>query len=230
MVATPARWLPAGVLLPIIILTHATYSFPNGLAEGATPLNGELQLHTSFSLDSEHLVLDYEVKNAGVNDAYLLNRVFQSAPEWKMSPDLIYIRFDRSSETILLSKKIPDLPAGIRVTSPVAPFVTPLRRGSSFKERVQILLPVKEFWPYPVAPSGGPAERKLGTYKFVRLKIGYYWKPEGTKEEVRDISGTEVVIPHTPPGKQLSFGTLESPQTRLDVPVEEVPRPAATHG
>jgi len=205
-----------------------TCSLSKDLSQGATSVNAELQLQASFSLDSTHLVLDYVVRNTSANDAYLLNRLFQSAPEWKMSPDIIYINFDPGSGTVLLAKKIPEMPAGIRVTTPIAPFVTPLPHGSSFKETVRIALPVREYSPYPARVSRDPVEPKLLTYKFVRLQIGYYWRPEGTQEEVRDISGAKVVIPRTPPGKQLSFGTLESPQVRLDIAVEEVSQPAAT--
>lgn len=185
-------------------------------------MNGQLQFSASFKLDAQHLVLEYEVRNQGASDAYLLNRLFQSAPEWKMTPDIIYVQFHRPSETIVLSKKIAELPEGKRVTSPVAPFVTPLRAGSSFKEKVQIPLPVKEYLQYPSGTGAEATERRKLTYKFVQFRLGYYWKPEGTTEDVRDISGTEVVMPRTPPGKPLTFGTLETPSTRLDVPVEDL--------
>ena len=45
------------------------------------------------------------------------------------------------------------------------------------------------------------------------------YRSEGTREETRDIRGTEVVFPIGPRGKLPDYGVLESEPVRVDVPV-----------
>ena len=181
-------------------------------------MDSRLQFSADFKLEAKQLVLTYEVKNLSTADAYLLNRLYQSVSGWSLSPDIIYIRFDRNTETVLLSKRIPELPAGTRVTSPVAPFVTPLRAGLSFREQVHIPLPVHEYLQYPEGPGSAPTEERKLVLKQIRFRLDYYWRPEGTTEEIRDVGGAKVTIPHTPPGKALVFGVLETPPSGIEIP------------
>lgn len=182
-------------------------------------MNERIRLSAEFTADSRQLVLKYQVFNQSSTDAYLLNRLYRSSPAWEMSPDVIYVQLDTASETVLLAKKLADLPSGIRVTAPVAPYVTPLRANSSFREEVHIPIPVKEYIQYPTPGSTLSDKTHVVVFKNIRFTLGYYWRPEGTREDVTDLQGTEVIMPRTPPGKVLEFGQLDSGLTKLDIPV-----------
>jgi hypothetical protein len=184
-------------------------------------MNDALDLSATFRISEKKLVLTYRVTNKSKRDVYLLNRLFRSTPEWEMTPNIIYVELDSAARTVILSKKLADMPSGLRITTPVAPFVTPLRAGSSFSEEVHLDLPLSVYRQYPTgkpAPKEAPKEK---TYRAIRFTLGYYWRPEGTVENKQEIEGTEVVIPRTPPGKRPEFGTLESEVVPLDIPVLE---------
>jgi hypothetical protein len=76
---------------------------------------------------------------------------------------------------------------------------------------------------YPlIQPPTTPQAQESGEVRIfhhVRLTLGFCWRPDGTEEEIRDIRGTPVVFPKTPPGVRLDFGDLHSEDLRVDVPV-----------
>jgi hypothetical protein len=176
-----------------------------------------LEMSATFTIADDHLVLRYRVNNSGPVDAYLLNRLYRTSPEWNLSPDVVYVELERAKETVWLSKRLADVP--LNVTAPVAPFVTPVRAGDSFTEDVRVPLPVEEYWEYP--PRDLSDETREQTYRAVYFTLGYYWRPDGTREETREIHGTAVVMPRTPPGVPLQFGRLESRTQALAIPVLE---------
>jgi hypothetical protein len=178
-----------------------------------------LELHARFEVAGQHLVLDYEVRNGSARDVYLLNRLYRSMPTWTLGPDVIYIELVPGTKTIRLFKKLADLPKGVRVTSPVAPFVTPLRAGATFHETVRIPLPVHEYLEYARQAPKPAGEPPTAVFEKVTFTLGYYVRLEGTREETREVQGSEVVMPIGPRDKRPEFGVLESGPTRLDVPV-----------
>jgi hypothetical protein len=186
---------------------------------GKTRMNKSLALQASFQITQKELVLRYKVTNPTSRDAYLLNRLFRTAPVWQMTPDIIYIHLDPKPETVWLNKKLADLPKGVRVTAPVAPYVTPLRAGSSFEEEAHIPLPVKERQQYVTPQPKAGEELKVHTFKKIYFTLGYYWKAEGTIEEIRDIEGSKVVFPRAPLNAEAEFGLLQSDLVQMDIPV-----------
>jgi hypothetical protein len=182
-------------------------------------MSEQLHLSAALKLQRDHLVLDYQVSNlAAARDVYLLNRLYRTTPRWDMSPDLVYIDLDPATETVWLSKRIADLPSGVSVNAPVSPFVTPLRAGGVFREQVHVRLPVHEYHQYSPGHSheGPPGARR---FKRAYFTLGYYWRPEGAVEETRDIQGTPVIFPRTPPGKPIEFGQARTDVIHLDIPV-----------
>lgn len=186
-------------------------------------MNG-LTLSTAFEVQPAHLVLRYEVTNHAARDAYLLNRLFRTTPQWNISPDVIYVHLEPETETVWLNKKLADIPSGVNVAAPVAPFVTPLRAGTLFRETVRVPLPVREYRQYSMGPPPDEKSATTRVYKYVYFTLGYYWRPEGTTEMTQVVQGSEVVMPRTPPGKPLEFGRLVTERYRLDIPVIEFPR------
>lgn len=178
-----------------------------------------LELHARFEVAGEHLVLDYEVRNGTPRDAYLLNRLYRSVPTLQIAPDVVYVELVPGSRTVRLFKKLADLPEGVTVTAPVAPFVTPLRAGGTFHETVRVPLPVREYLEYSMRGPQPAGEPHTALFQNVSFTLGYYWKVEGTREETRQIQGTQVVMPIGPRDKRPEFGLLESGPVRLDVSV-----------
>lgn len=208
----------AGALLGLAI--DRASAFTDGIRVG-TAMADALELSATFSFADDHLLLRYRVNNNGPVDVYLLNRLYRTTPEWDMSPDVVYIELDRRTQTVWFSKRLADLPAGVNVTAPVAPFVTPLRAGASFTEDVRVPLPVEEYRQYGLREPGiGPGTRER-TYQAAWFTIGYYVRPDGTNEETRNVQGTDVVMPRTPPGVRLQFGRLDSKVWQLAIPVLE---------
>ncbi len=183
-----------------------------------------LTLAVHVAIAGQNLVLDYEVRNGTARDAYLLNRIYRQMPAWQMGPDVVYVELVPGTRTVRLMKKIDDLPKGVNVTAPVAPFVTPLRAGATFRERVSVPLPVREHREYSMKGPAPAGEPETAVYQNVTFTLGYYWRAEGTREETRDIRGTEVVFPIGPRGKLPEYGVLTSEPVRIDVPVV-VPAP-----
>ncbi|HUJ88748.1 MAG TPA: hypothetical protein VLX12_01025 [Syntrophorhabdales bacterium] len=181
-------------------------------------MNTSLALQANFQITQKELILHYKVTNPTSRDAYLLNRLYRYAPKWEMTPNVIYVRFDLRARTVWLYKKLADLPRGVRVSEPVAPFVTPLRGGSTFQEDVHIALPVKEWEEYAVGPERDK-DLKANVFNQVYFTLGYYWRPEGTIEETTNVEGTNIVLPRTPPGATLEFGLLQSDVVKMDIPV-----------
>lgn len=189
--------------------------------------NDSIGFSAEFAVDGSELLLRYEVTNRERRDLYLLNRLYRSTPEWALSPDVIYVHLVPEDRTVWLNKKIPDIPEGVLVNAPVAPFVTPVRAGDSFREEVRIPLPVREYRQYG-SYAGGPSKDALKTepvevtYDQVYVTLAYYWRMEGTEEEIRNIQGDDVVFPISPQGAGFpEFGELQSDLVHIQVPVLE---------
>lgn len=188
----------------------------NAVNENAQAARTELVLSATFKKMENELHVSYKVKNGGYRDVYLINRLYRTIPELTISPDFIYIHLEKEARAVHLLKKLADLPKGKQVTSPVSPFVTPVRVGEDFSETVHIPLPIQEYREYLSEAPGAEA-----VYDSVDLTLGYYWRAEGTTEEIRKLGKTEVVMPRTPPGVRPVFGTLQTKPEKIQLPVRE---------
>ena len=190
-----------------------------------------IEFAPTIAVEGEHLVLRYEVHNRGSRDLYLLNRLYRTTPTWTMDANVIYVHLDPSNRVVALKKRVPDIPSHVDPTAPVAPFVSPVRAGSTFRETVRVPLPVRDYREYG-SRAGGPSLAALRaspvrvTYRAVTFELGYYWRGTGMAEEVREIHGAEVVVPINPPGAgSPEFGELRSDLVELAVPVDEYREP-----
>lgn len=178
-----------------------------------------LEFSVSFKLSEDHLGVSYNVSNQHHQDAYLFNRLYRYDPEIQISNDIVYAHLKQEERLVWLNKKIPDLPAGKTVTAPVVPFVHPIRSGEEFNEEFQVTVPVREYREYSRVLSDQQEPREE-TYVGVYFSLGYYWRPEGTTEEEREIDDSTVILPRAPiPYRPPSTGLLESPITKLDIRV-----------
>ena len=182
-------------------------------------MNNQIELSARFEASEAQLSLNYSVTNKSGRDTYLLNRLYRTLPKWELSPNIIYIQLDSTTQTIRLSKKLADIPKDKDVTAPIAPFVTPVRAGTSFEEDVRIPLPVNEYQEY--AGNQPDADAPIVTYQSVCLSIGFYWRLDETVEDLREVPGATVICPRNPPGLLPQFGELQTESQRIDIPVIE---------
>ena len=176
-----------------------------------------ISLSDRLEFRSGNLIFTYEVINHSHRDVYLINKLYRTSPDWDISPNVIYIKLELESEAVILSKKLADIPQ--YVSTPVAPFVTPLRAGQSFQEQVQIPLPIREYQQYSNRYSSAESKARGAVFKSLRFVLGYYWRPEGTTEDVREVHGSRITIPQTPPGQPIDFGELTTQHLGMNIPV-----------
>lgn len=168
--------------------------------------------------DQKTLTVGYRLVNNSGRDAYLLNRLYRSTPEWLMSPDVVFVDFDRSAGVAHLSKRIPPTPPGVNVTMPYTPFVSPIRANATFSEVIHLPLPLHEYKQFGNKPAPPGKEPEIVRFAHVMLQVQYYWRPPGTTEETKDVQGTEVIVPRTPSGINLEFGFLDSGSVAVSFP------------
>jgi hypothetical protein len=178
----------------------------------------DLSFVVKATADQKTLTVGYRVVNSSGRDAYLLNRLYRSTPEWLMSPDVVFVDFDRAAAVARLSKRIPATPPGVNVTMPYTPFVSPVRANATFSEVIRLPLPLHEYKQFGNKPVPHGKEPEIVRFSHVILQVQYYWRPAGTTEETRDVQSTEVIVPRTPPGINLEFGFLDSGSVAVSFP------------
>ncbi len=213
----------SGVVRCIVIMIMFSYPI-KGAAQHrkGNIMNNDIRFSANFRISDSKLLVNYSVHNRGPVTIYLLNRLFREIPEWDMSPNVVYIQPDTATRTVHLSKKLADIPSGVNVTAPVAPFVTPVRPGETFQEQIAVPLPIEEYTQY--GEISGRANSDIETHteilSYIDFTLSYYLGTEHTTETRREIHGNEVIIPHIPPNERpVVFGELFREPVRMDVPV-----------
>lgn len=169
-----------------------------------------------------HLHIHYSVRNDGVRDAYLLNRLFRSSPP-DFGPDIAYVEFDRPDRVVLVSKRIPDVPPDVDPTGLVAPFVTPLRMRETFTETFKLALPLRVILEYGLSQQLLPPEQeRITEYRGMRFRLAYYWRDDGVTETPGVAFDQPVVIPGNFP-RFPPILELVSPVVPVPLPVIEPP-------
>ena len=178
----------------------------------------QLKFFSKVGIEDGKLVVQYGIDNQSSVDVYLLNRVQNR--RLQISPDFAYIELQEQNRTVVVSKKIPEIPAGLNPTMPEAPYVTPVGAGKRFAETVHIEVPIHEYRAYDPRPVDSIHEHPA-TYTGVQIRIGYYWSVPGMKENRQMVSGSEVILPKPPPGTRLQFNELSSVVMPLQIAVVE---------
>jgi hypothetical protein len=163
------------------------------------------------------LQLKYEVRNESRRDLYLLNRLFDASRNL-MSPDLIYVTFDAARRTVVAGKYLADFPAGPAPTSPVAPFVTPVRAGQTWGEMASIPVPLQRYVEYGPLPAPLLGSESVEMFTGIEVVLGLYWREPEVYEESATVFGQPVVIPRGYRGFP-TFETLRSAVMPMAIPV-----------
>ncbi len=101
-----------------------------------------------FVLETGALSVQYSVENRGTVEVFLVNMLtrYQEGVGWKPDPTMAYI-YVRPNEEIEITKRVPPAPDGL-VPAVRNYYVTPLRSGETFQEKLRFPLPLIEIHPY----------------------------------------------------------------------------------
>jgi len=174
-----------------------------------------LELSMRVDIDPSVARVHYVVKSRAPRVAYLLNLLHLGTPE-SVDPQLVYVEFEPRARMVIVEKRVPDLPTDRNVYQPVAPYVTRLSPGGEFAETLSLALPIRERREYDGADDRPLAHERYNT---LRLRLGYYLAPEGTREEYQDAGERRLVLPRVPPGTRPEFGELVAEQSALSLSV-----------
>jgi hypothetical protein len=178
-------------------------------------LRHDLSLSVRVDVESSRLHVRYTVRSREARVTYLLNRLHRNTPD-SIDPNLCYIDFEPRTRTVIVSKRIADLPSDRTVYQPVAPYVSRLSPGGEFAERVALVLPIRARHEYDGADRPPVQEEK---YTSLRLRLGYFVVPDGTSERFEPSAAGRILIPTLPPGTRPEFGELTAEQRGLSLPV-----------
>lgn len=130
------------------------------------------------------LVLGYEFRNRSARVAFLFNVLHRGA---EADANLIYAQ--AVGGVLLLSKKIIPVPADVDVEKPDVPYVTRVESGATFREKLDVPVPVKLWAPYKGA-VGTAAE---GTELDAWFELGFFLAPDAGV--AKEAGGKLVVYP-----------------------------------
>ncbi len=180
----------------------------------------DLDLSVRAGIVNGRLDVQYTVANQRSRDAYLLNRLFTTSGEPRMSPDIVYVELDEATSTARLFKGLFPLPPGMSGPPvPIAPYVTPVRAGSLFSEMMHLALPLRVYREYGRSPPPRPPrEEHTATFRGITFAVSWYWRDPGVVEVEQTVYSQLVVVPSrftTMPTIQ----TLDSGIVPIAVPV-----------
>src|SRR5262245_19890596 len=113
----------------------------------------DLTLSVRAGIADGRLHVQYTVANHRSRDAYLLNRLFTTSGEPRMSPDIAYVELDEAERIARIFKGMFPLPPGMSGPPvPIAPYVSPVRAGASFTETIKLVLPLRIYREYGRSP------------------------------------------------------------------------------
>jgi hypothetical protein len=142
------------------------------------------------------LYCHYAAENTSGVDVYLFNRLYHDLRDdgvFDIDPDLVYV--DSENGTLLLSKRIPDVPENLMVEAFIVPCVTVLASGSRLTEPFSLSLPPQRMDPYD-----RDSHTLVENFGSVVFSLGYVRSTElGSRrvETVRSIAGPALHVDFT---------------------------------
>ncbi len=175
---------------------------------------------------ADQLTLFYTVKNQSDQDIYLLNRIYKAEPEWKQTPELIYIYFQERDRLVHLFKGIPAPPVGKDPVSLISPYMTVVKRGNEFSEKIHISIPITEWDPFEMSIETKksimktPPQEIYETFEGVYFSLQFIRKQEGTIEREEEIFGQQYILTTKPAAMPYPpIETMITPITKLKLPI-----------
>ena len=179
-----ASWnLRSGLFLIGLSWSACVSREKSSLGEKGDSVGDNLRLDYSLTLERpSSLRLSYAVTNTLDDDIYIFTPLTDyRGGEFVPIPERIYV-FWADSETIHLTKRLWPVPKDREVYMPEVPYLTQLKAGQKFEEKIDIPLPLLVNSPYREEPSGLRAPRRSVRAVY---SIGYFRVRSGIKVPTR---------------------------------------------
>src|SRR5438105_3878869 len=137
-------------------------------AQSQAMMSPEFPFHVRAETRNGQLLIYYEVENRSSRDLYLFTREVVKNQSIDEAPG---VEFDSERRTLSVYK-LPNVVEGTLLYQPILPLFTPVRAGKRFVDRVEVLLPAREFR-HGAAPTEACHERP-SLYRGLRFAIQYH--------------------------------------------------------
>jgi hypothetical protein len=158
-------------------------------------------LRVSVQAGPGKLSLGYEFRNGSARTAFLFNVLHRPGTSGgpQTHSNLVYVL--ESGGTLVLAKKVIPVPAEVDVEKPDVPYVTRVDPGQTFRERIDLPLPLQLWSPYPAAPVSRALEMDAW------FELGFFLAPDPSVAQ--ESGGNLIVYPfHAEQQEILRAGSL----------------------
>jgi hypothetical protein len=144
-----------------------------GMAAQAGAGGQACELRAALQAGRGGAVLGYEFRNLSAQTAYLFNVLARTGAGGGLEADGNLVYVEAGGGRVLLSKKIIAVPRGMRVEKPEVPYVTRVAAGESFREKLELRLPLEPWSPY-VETRAGEGEKGEPVEMETWFELGYF--------------------------------------------------------
>jgi hypothetical protein len=104
---------------------------------------------TRFTVNAETLQIVYRFTNGSTHDAFVFNLLYFTLDDqvaFRVDRNGLYV--EREGAGVVLAKKVPTIPRGVRVEVPIVPCASKVPVGKALEEELKLPLPLKPWSPY----------------------------------------------------------------------------------
>ena len=173
--------------LPLLLISSCFHLSSSNMAERLSTKTAECTLDVTVEhISSTHLTVQYEVRNHSHLPVYLFNKLYgeiNSGKVFDVDQNMVHIRPEDNK--VILSKAIVPVPGGLEVEYRYVPCMSKLLPNESFKELINIPLPVSPYSAYTSRLLRHDPQRKV-----LFFELGYFVALPQAEAMVREVSTT----------------------------------------
>ena len=157
-------------------------------------MNGKSDVFLTANIEKKEkeLKIEYTISNGLDCEIFIFNRLFQTDREGNrtLDPNVCYVTI-LDDEMVCISKELTEIPEGLKVEAPEIPYLTRISPMETFKESINLTLPLHINTPY-INPY---FKTKKITKERIKLIIGYIIPSESEIIRVKEVEiGNETVF------------------------------------
>lgn len=130
-----------------------------------------LVLKVNFQKTDKVLTISYSMENHKDIPVYLTNHAVRMDPVKGQIPDksVVFTYIDSEKKALHFTKRLPPVPQ--KLIQPPMHFVTPLPPGKTFRERIEIPLPLIPYAPYEGVPANAVAGKEIFHHAYFSIGL-----------------------------------------------------------
>ncbi|MFH1859956.1 MAG: hypothetical protein ABH870_02930 [bacterium] len=178
----------------------------------------DISLDVEIRKGQKFLILEYKVYNMSKSAIYLMNHLFRlkKTGGWDIPDHNLTYVYPEEKGVIRLAKWAPPIPKDL-LTEEICPYVTVVPPGETFREELNLEIPLKPFVAYRNRPYDVP-DKKIIAYDHVYFTLGFYPHTEDIKIIHKNIGGVDTISIGGIPAYGESQQLLET--EKIELPVE----------